>query len=172
MTTLPPPMVPPRHEAFMKLALEEAERAAALGEIPVGAVLVCQGTVVARAHNTRETQYDPLGHAELTALREGSRRLGRWRLNGCTLYVTLEPCPMCAPALVQARVDRIVYGAMDPKLGAAGTVFNLVERPEFNHRPEVISGICEAEAQAVLKRFFHARRSGEIPGWPEEGGCT
>ncbi len=167
MTTPSLPPVPWRHETFMRLALDEAERAAALGEIPVGAVLVCDGEVVARAHNTREIHHDPLGHAELTALREGARRLGRWRLTGCTLYVTLEPCPMCAPALVQARVDRIVFGAMDPKLGAAGTVFNLVDRREFNHRPEVIAGICEEEAQTVLKRFFGRRRAGEIHGWPE-----
>lgn len=167
MTTSPPTPVPWRHEDFMRLALDEAARAAALGEIPVGAVLVHDGEVVARAHNTRETQHDPLGHAELTALREGARRLGRWRLSGCTLYVTLEPCPMCAPALVQARVDRIVFAAMDPKLGAAGTVFNLVDRPEFNHRPDVIAGICEEEAQTALKRFFGRRRAGEIPGWAE-----
>ena len=167
MTTPRPEPVPRRHEQFMQLALEQAARAAALGEIPVGAVLVCDGEVVALAHNTRETEHDPLGHAELTALRDGARKLGRWRLSGCTLYVTLEPCPMCAPALVQARVDRIVYGAMDPKLGAAGTVFNLVDRPEFNHRPEVIAGVCEEEAQMALKRFFERRRAGEIPGWAE-----
>lgn len=167
MTTPRPEPVPRRHEQFMQLALEQAARAAALGEIPVGAVLVCDGEVVALAHNTRETEHDPLGHAELTALREGARKLGRWRLSGCTLYVTLEPCPMCAPALVQARVDRIVYGAMDPKLGAAGTVFNLVDRPEFNHRPEVIAGVCEEEAQRALKQFFERRRAGEIAGWAE-----
>ncbi len=160
MTIPDPSLVPLRHDAFMLLALEEAVKAEALGEVPVGAVLVFEGKVVARAHNTRETQHDPLGHAELTALREGARQLGRWRLAGCTLYVTLEPCPMCAPALVQARVDRIVYGAMDPKLGAAGTVFNLVDRPEFNHRPEVIGGVCERQAQGILKRFFEARRNG------------
>lgn len=151
----------------MRLALEEAARAAALGEVPVGAVLVHEGEVIARAHNTRESQHDPLGHAELTALREGAKRLGRWRLAGCTLYVTLEPCPMCAPALVQARVDRIVFGAMDPKLGAAGTVLNLVDRPEFHHRPEVIGGVCEAEAQEALKSFFARRRAGQIGGWPD-----
>lgn len=151
----------------MRLALEEAARAAALGEVPVGAVLVHEGEVIARAHNTRESQHDPLGHAELTALREGARRLGRWRLAGCTLYVTLEPCPMCAPALVQARVDRIVFGALDPKLGAAGTVLNLVDRPEFHHRPEVIGGICEAEAQEALKGFFARRRAGKIDGWSD-----
>lgn len=167
MTTLPPDPVPWRHEPYMRLALAEAEKAAALGEIPVGAVLVCDGAVIARAHNTRESRRDPLGHAELTALREGARALGRWRLTGCTLYVTLEPCPMCAPALVQARVDRIVYGAMDPKLGAAGTVFNLVDRREFNHRPEVIAGVCEDEARETLRRFFERRRTGETAGWPE-----
>jgi tRNA(adenine34) deaminase len=142
----------------MERAILAASHAHALGEVPVGAVLVHAGRVVATGWNTRETQRDPTGHAELMALRLGSEALGRWRLTGCTLYVTLEPCPMCAPAIVQARLDRVVFGAYDPKLGAAGSVFSLIERPEYPHRVEVIGGIMEAECQAQLRAFFESRR--------------
>ena len=143
----------------MVRALELAERARALGEVPVGAVLVFDGELVAEGWNTREKDRDPTGHAELMALRLGGKKLDRWRLNGCTLYVTLEPCPMCAPALAQAQLDRVVFGASDPKLGAAGSVFSMLERPEYPHRPEVIGGVMEAECQAQLQAFFREART-------------
>lgn len=143
----------------MRKALEAAEHAEALGEVPVGAVMVLGDRVVATGWNTRESAPDPTGHAELMALRQAAVALGRWRLNGCTLYVTLEPCPMCAPAIAQARVDRVVFGAYDPKLGAAGSVFSLLERPEYNHHVEVLGGILEAECGEVLRAFFGARRA-------------
>ncbi len=119
--------------AYMALALEEARLAGTEGEVPIGSVIVCDGAVVARAHNTREAEHDPTAHAELIAIREASRKLGRWRLSDCTVYVTLEPCPMCAGAMHQARIDRLVYGAPDPKAGAVGTLFDLPRR-EANHR--------------------------------------
>lgn len=146
------------HSHWMTHALHLAERALKLGEVPVGAVLVCNNEIVAEGWNTRETERDPTGHAELLALRLGGKRLDRWRLNGCTLYVTLEPCPMCAPALVQARLDRVVFGAYDPKLGAAGSVFSLLERPEYLHRLEVIGGVMEQECREQLQAFFQTAR--------------
>jgi tRNA(adenine34) deaminase len=143
-----------RHTDYMQLAIEAAHRARAQGDVPVGAVLVCDGRVIATAHNTREALLDPAGHAELNALRAGAQALGRWRMAGCTLYVTLEPCPMCASALVQSRLDRLVYGAMDPKQGAAGTLWNLTDEPRLNHRVEVIAGVREAECGQLLRDFF------------------
>jgi len=142
----------------MARALELAREGLAHGEVPVGAVIVYQDQEIASAGNTRETAHDPLGHAELTALRQAAMKRDRWRLTGCTLYVTLEPCPMCAAAALQARVDRIVFGALDPKLGACGSVWSLAQAPEWNHAVEVISGIGEAEASELLKTFFAARR--------------
>ncbi|MBE3597110.1 MAG: tRNA adenosine(34) deaminase TadA [Hydrogenibacillus sp.] len=139
---------------WMRLALQEAEQALALGEVPIGAVVVKNGVVVGRGHNVRETMRDPLGHAELIALREAARTLGGWRLVGATLYVTLEPCPMCAGAVVQSRVQRLVYGASDPKAGCAGTLMNLVADPRFNHRAEISRGVLAEEAEALLKQFF------------------
>jgi tRNA(adenine34) deaminase len=142
----------------MRLALAAAEQARAIGEVPVGAVLVHGDQVIATGWNTRETAFDPTGHAELMAMRLGGEALGRWRLFGCTLYVTLEPCPMCAGAIAQSWIDRVVYGAPDPRLGAAGTVFSLIERPEYGHRVEVLGGFLEADCQAMLKAFFAERR--------------
>lgn len=139
---------------WMRLALEEAKKALEKGEVPVGAVVVKDGVVVGRGHNVRETERDPLGHAELIAIREAARTLGGWRLGGTTLYVTLEPCPMCAGAIVQSRIDRLVFGAADPKAGSAGTLVNLVRDPRFNHRAEVRGGVLEEEAAALLKAFF------------------
>lgn len=143
-----------RHTDYMQLAIDSAHQAREQGDVPVGAVLVCDGQVIARAHNTREALCDPAGHAELNALRAGAEALGRWRMTGCTLYVTLEPCPMCASALVQSRLERLVYGAMDPKQGAAGTLWNLTDEPRLNHRVEVIAGVREAECGQLLRDFF------------------
>ncbi len=147
-----------QHADFMDLALAAARQALAAGEVPVGAVVVCADKVFGSGANTRETQNNPLGHAELAALKQASEALGRWRLTGCTLYVTLEPCPMCAAAALQARVDRIVFGAMDPKLGACGSVWALAQAPEWNHHPEIIGGVRETESSELLHGFFSGRR--------------
>jgi tRNA(adenine34) deaminase len=145
---------------LMTQALDEARRAAALGEVPIGAVVACGGEVVGRGHNRREVDGDPLAHAEVLAIRQAAARVGGWRLTGCTLYVTLEPCAMCAGALVASRIDRLVYGAADPKAGFCGTLGNLVQDPRLNHRLEVVAGV-EAEASAALLReFFASLRAG------------
>lgn len=143
---------------YMALALEQARLAAAEGEVPIGAVLVCDGAVVAHARNARERLADPTAHAELIAVREAAQRLGRWRLTGCTLYVTLEPCPMCAGALVNARIDRLVYGAADPKAGAVGTLYDLSADARLNHEFEVTAGVMAAECGNLLSDFFRALR--------------
>ena len=143
---------------YMMMALEEARLAAEEGEVPVGAVLVKDDEVLARTHNRREATGNPLDHAELLALKEGASRLGGWRLDGSTLYVTLEPCPMCAGALVQARVARLVFGARDLKLGAAGSRYNLVSDEITNHRLEVMDGILEKDCRDLLRQFFESRR--------------
>jgi tRNA(adenine34) deaminase len=143
----------------MARALMQARVAARRGEVPVGAVLVGEdGEVLARGHNVRESAGDPTGHAELVAMRRGARRLGGWRLFGSTLYVTLEPCPMCAGALVNARVTRLVYGAADPKAGAAGSLYRIPEDPRLNHRLSVTAGVLDDECAGVLREFFRARR--------------
>lgn len=147
-----------RDRDYMRIALEEARLAAEEGEVPVGAVLVKEGEVLARAHNRREATGNPLDHAEMLALAEGAQRLGGWRLEGTTMYVTLEPCPMCAGALVQARVMRLVFGARDLKLGAAGSRYNLVSDETIHHRLEVTEGILEEECLALLRGFFTSRR--------------
>ena len=144
---------------FMGLALEEARAAAEEGEVPIGAVVVCDGEVVARAHNRRETDADPSAHAEFSALVAASRELGRWRLTGCTVYVTLEPCLMCAGLMVNARIDRCVYGAADPKGGALGTLFDVSADPRLNHAFEVTPGVRADEAAELLRTFFRARRA-------------
>jgi tRNA(adenine34) deaminase len=145
-------------EDFMRLALAEAQKAAACGETPVGAVLVLGGEVIARAHNMRETWQDPTAHAELIILREASMRLGRWRLTDATLYVTLEPCLMCAGALVLARVNRLVYGCRDLKAGALGSVYDVVRDGRLNHVYRIIPEVLKAECRQVLSGFFEKRR--------------
>ena len=145
---------------WMRQALAEARAAAALGEVPVGAVVVRDGRVIGRGHNRRETDGDPLAHAELLALAEAAGRVEGWRLVGCTLYVTLEPCAMCAGALVNARVDRLVYGAADPKAGFCGSLGDLVRDPRLNHRLEVTVGVLEEECGALLREFFRSLRGG------------
>ncbi len=145
-------------EAFMQQALALAREAAALGEVPVGAVAVHDGKVVGTGFNRREVDKNPLAHAELLALDAAAQALGAWRLTGVTLYVTLEPCAMCAGALVQGRVTRLVFGAMDPKAGAVGSLYNLAEEPRHNHRLQVTSGILADESRLLLKSFFERLR--------------
>ena len=144
-------------EFWMRIALDEARLAAEAGEVPVGAVLVRGGEEIARAHNLRETERMATAHAELLAIEAGCRALGGWRLSGCTLYVTLEPCPMCGGAMVNARLPRLVYAAKDPRAGVYGSVLNYNALP-FNHRVEVVRGVCADEALALLREFFWQRR--------------
>jgi len=142
----------------MRRALAEADRAAATGDVPVGAVVLGpDGALVATGHNEREATGDPTAHAEVLALRRAAAALGEWRLSGCTLVVTLEPCTMCAGALVQARVGRVVYGARDEKAGAAGSLWDVVRDRRLNHRPEVVAGVLEADCAAPLTAFFRGR---------------
>ncbi len=148
----------PTDEHFMQLALEQAERALAHGDVPVGAVLVHGGEVVGAGHNERELRQDPSAHAEMIALRAGARALGSWRLLDTVLYVTLEPCAMCAGAIVLGRVPRVVYGTADPKAGAAGSVLDVLAEPRLNHRPAVEGGVLATECAALLRAFFAARR--------------
>jgi len=145
-------------ETFMAEALAEARRAAAEGEVPIGAVLVVEGRIAGRGRNARERLRDPTAHAEILALQEAARTLGRWRLTGSTMYATLEPCPMCAGALVNARVDRLVYGVADPKAGAVDTLFDVVRDARLNHRITVTSAVLAEECGAVLREFFRERR--------------
>ena len=146
------------HEWYMELALEEARKAQEEGEVPVGAVAVYEGEVLARAHNRKETWNDPTAHAEILAIREAARKLGRWRLYGVCLYVTMEPCPLCAGAMVQARISTLVFGCRDPKAGACGSVFSIVQNERLNHWVEVISGVREAECAHLLRTFFQELR--------------
>jgi len=148
----------PLDEHFMRLALREAERASIHGDVPVGAVIVRQGEVVASGHNERELRQDPSAHAELLAIREAARALGSWRLLDCVLYVTLEPCAMCAGAIVLSRLPRVIYGASDPKAGAAGSVLDVLAEPRLNHRPEVAAGLLADESSLLLRDFFGSRR--------------
>jgi tRNA(adenine34) deaminase len=141
-------------EALMRLALEEAQAAAEAGDVPVGAVAVLAGAVVGRQHNRKEDLADPTAHAEILLLREVANRLGRWRLPDVTVYCTMEPCPMCAGAMVQARIGRLVYAVEDPRAGAAGSVFNVVQSEALNHQVQVTRGVLESEAQAQLSEFF------------------
>jgi tRNA(adenine34) deaminase len=149
----------PRDELFMRLALREAERALEHDDVPVGAVVVCGGEVIGAGHNERELRQDPTAHAEVLALREAARHLDTWRILDSVLYVTLEPCAMCAGAIVLGRVGRVVYGTADPKAGAAGSVMDVLGEPRFNHRPEVEGGLLRQECAALLVDFFASRRS-------------
>jgi tRNA(adenine34) deaminase len=145
-------------EAAMRLALEQAELAFQQGEVPVGAVVMRSGRVISRAYNLREARSDPTAHAERLALTLAGEALGTWRLDDCTLYVTLEPCPMCAGAIVQARVARVVYGAADPKAGACDSLYRIVADPRLNHRATITRGILADDCGAILTRFFQDRR--------------
>lgn len=148
------------HDAdWMQKALHQARKAEALGEVPIGAVIVKDGTIIGRGFNRRESRNDPSAHAELIAIRQASRRLKAWRLLGTTLYVTLEPCPMCMGAILLARVERVVFGCLDPKGGAAGSLYNLAADPRFNHQVELASGVMQAECAEILSSFFRRLRS-------------
>jgi tRNA(adenine34) deaminase len=148
----------PRDDYFMRLAVREAERALEHDDVPIGAVVVRGGEVLASAHNERELRQDPSAHAELLAIREAARALASWRLLDGVLYVTLEPCAMCAGAIVLARVPKVIYGAEDPKAGAAGSVLDVIGEPRLNHRPEVAGGLFAEESGALLRHFFASRR--------------
>jgi len=148
----------PRDEWYMRLALREAEAALAHDDVPVGAVVVRDGEVVGAGHNERELRQDPTAHAEVLAIRDAARALGTWRVLDAVLYVTLEPCAMCAGAIVLARVPRVVFGALDPKTGAAGSVMNVLDEARLNHRPEVAGGLLADESGELLRAFFASRR--------------
>lgn len=145
-------------EYWMHIALEEAAVAAQEGEVPIGACVVAGGKLISRAHNRRETDADPAAHAEFLAMEEASRTLGCWRLTGCTVYVTLEPCFMCAGLMINSRIDRCVYGAADPKGGALGTLYDLSNDARLNHAFAVTAGICAEESAQILRNFFRDRR--------------
>ena len=153
-------MKPERHEAFMDLALAEAEKARIAGEVPVGAVVVSHdGEVIGRGFNRPISTKDPTAHAEIVALREAAGHLGNYRLAGTNLYCTIEPCAMCAGAIIHARVERVIFGAPDPRAGAAGSLYNVLTDPRFNHSVEIIRGIRDAECASVLQDFFRSRRA-------------
>ncbi len=145
-------------EKYMKQAIREARKAYALGEVPIGCVIVNEGKIIGRGYNRRNTDKSTLSHAEITAIKKASKKMGDWRLEGCTLYVTLEPCQMCAGAIVQARIDEVVMGSMNPKAGCGGSVLNLLEMPEFNHQVKVTRGIMEEECSQMLTNFFKELR--------------
>ena len=146
------------HERFMHAAFQQAQAAAEAEEVPVGAIIVHQGKIVAAAHNQRETLRDPTAHAEMIAITQAAEALGSWRLEGCTLYVTLEPCPMCAGAILQARVPTVVYGASDPKAGAVDSLFQMLGDVRLNHRCETISGVLAEQCGNILSEFFQQQR--------------
>lgn len=144
---------------FMALALKEAEVALQKGEVPVGALLVKNSEIIGKGHNTKETLFDPTGHAEINAIKEASQNLKSWRLTDATLYVTLEPCIMCMGAIIQARIKRLVFGTLDPKTGACGSVYDISNEPKFNHSIDVTSGVLKDESSEMLKNFFATLRS-------------
>lgn len=141
-------------EKYMKEAIRQAQKAAALGDVPIGCVIEYQGTIIGRGYNRRMTDKTTLAHAEITAIRKACRKMGDWRLEGCTLYVTLEPCPMCAGAIIQARIPTVVIGSMNPKAGCAGSVLDLLHQEGFNHQAETHTGILQEECSALLTTFF------------------
>ncbi len=149
------------HIKYMKQALTQAKKAAALGEVPIGCVIVCDGKVIGRGYNRRKTSHSTLAHAEIEAIRKACRVTGDWRLEGCTMYVTLEPCQMCAGAIVQARLDRVVIGTDNPKAGCAGSIIDLLQMKQFNHQVEKVEGVMQEECRAVLQTFFQDLRERE-----------
>ena len=142
------------HLLFQEEAIKEAELAAAIGEVPIGAVVVCNGEIVGRGHNLRERDNDPTAHAEICALRDAGKNLGTWRLENCTLYVTMEPCPMCCGAFINSRVHTVVFGASEPKFGSAGSQLNLLQFPGFNHNVHIVGPIAQERCSQMMKDFF------------------
>lgn len=147
-----------KEEKYMHAAIREARKAYALEEVPIGCVIVYQDKIIARGYNRRNTDKNTIAHAEMTAIKKASKKLGDWRLEGCTMYVTLEPCQMCAGAIVQARIDKVVIGSMNPKAGCAGSVLNLLEIPSFNHQVEIQKSVLEEECSHMLSSFFKELR--------------
>ena len=148
-----------QHEIYMQEALKEARKAYELDESPIGAVIVYRDQIIGRGHNRRNTDKNPLAHAEIAAIEEACKYLGDWRLEECTIYITLEPCPMCSGAIVQARIPQVVFGAKSPKAGFAGSVLNILQMDSLNHRCEVVAGICEEESASLLKTYFKNMRN-------------
>ena len=147
-----------QEEKFMKAAIREAKKAGKIQEVPIGCVIVSDGKIMARGYNRRNIDKNTLAHAELSAIKKASKKLGDWRLEGCTMYVTLEPCQMCAGAIVQSRMDKVVIGSMNPKAGCAGSLLNLLQFPAFNHQAELVTGVLEEECSALLSDFFRELR--------------
>ncbi len=145
-------------ERYMREAVKQAKKAYALGEVPIGCVIVHDGRIIGRGYNRRNTDKNTLAHAEITAIKRASKVIGDWRMEECTLYVTLEPCQMCAGAIVQARIPKVVMACMNPKAGCAGSILNILDMPEFNHQVETVRGVCEEECAAMLKNFFRELR--------------
>ena len=145
-------------EKFMREALNQAKKAYLIGEVPIGAVVVYDGKIIARGYNRRNTDKNTLSHAEITAIRKASKKLGDWRLEGCTIYITLEPCPMCAGAIVQSRIDRCVFACNSDKSGSAGSILNILDTPSFNHQVEITRGVLQGECQCILQDFFRELR--------------
>lgn len=150
---------------YMSAALEEAKKAGEIGEIPIGAVIVRDGKIVGRGHNRTETDKDPTAHAEMLAIRQAAENLGGWRLIGCQMYVTAEPCAMCAGAIVWSRIEKLFIGTTDPKAGACGSVFNIVQEPRLNHYVEIETGMMEEECREILKGFFRELRKAPRSSW-------
>lgn len=147
-----------QHIKYMKEALKQAKKAYALGEVPIGCVIVYQDKIIARGYNRRNTDKNTLAHAEITAINRASKKIGDWRLEDCTLYVTLEPCQMCSGAIIQSRITNVVMGCMNPKAGCGGSILNILEMPQFNHQANVIRGVMEEECSAILQKFFKELR--------------
>ena len=145
-------------EKYMKAAIKQAKKALALGEVPIGCVIVYEGKIIGRGYNRRNTDKNTLAHAEITAINKASKKMGDWRLEDCTLYVTLEPCQMCSGAIVQARISKVVMGCMNPKAGCAGSILNILDMPQFNHQVETSRGVLEEECSLLLKTFFKELR--------------
>lgn len=160
------------HEKYMKAALKQANKAYLLGEVPIGCVIVHEGKIIGRGYNRRNTARNTLAHAEITAINKASKKIGDWRLENCTLYVTLEPCQMCAGAIVQARIPEVVMGCMNPKAGCGGSILNILEMPQFNHQVNVTRGILEEECSQILTTFFKELRQRNKKEKEEKQNCT